>query len=157
MRSCLVLVFSLLSMSLSAERVELMYYNFFGDYLIEDAYDFDIDIANATLVSMKALLQKERFLQDKRDDLIESDLVIIGYGCNGTPDEFFAASTNSDSGKKLSEVLQSLPNRLENGKWRIYFIDPNISHYVKARKDHHWASPFRWLALIGMKDLRYFF
>lgn len=140
-----------LSLSLFSQPVEIMYYDFFGEYLKESSYEIDIQVENMSLAQIKAILANKRENQWP----IESDLAIIGYGPNGYPNEFFAAFDYVNNQSPLKEALPYLPTRVLGSKWYIYFVNKNISNTVRKQKDHHWASPLRWLAQIGLQDLRY--
>lgn len=141
-----------LALPLGAEPVEIMYYNFLGEYLIESPYQVDIEVPGSTLDDIQATLEKFR----NSTYAMDSDLVVIGYGPEGSPSEFFAATPFVNYQIPLQNVLDHVPERIPNGKWYVYFINRSLSHYVRARQDHHWASPFRWLAQVGLQNLHYF-
>lgn len=153
----LTLLYFLLPLHLFATPVELMYYDSFGDYISESTYEKNVDMANMSLAQLKALLEEARRAHGSSHiKPLEANLVIIGYGIDGNPEEFFAASPNVDNAAQISKILVKWPDHQVSAKWRVYFIDKYLSGYVTARKDHHWASPFRWLAQIGLQDLQYF-
>jgi len=128
-----------------------MYYDFFGEFLRESPHDLNVDIENMTLAQLKTLLLNIRDSKEK----IESDLAIIGYGPNRAPTEFFAAFNNINDQTLVKQALAYLPIRAPNSRWYIYFINDRISYIVRDKKDHHWASAYRWLAQIGLQDLNY--
>lgn len=140
------------SLPLFSEPAEIMYFNYFGDYLTEEPYEIDINVDDANLKEIQTILQKRRGTTSAMD----TDLVVIGYGPQGEPSEFFAATSFVDYQIPLRMALSHLPTRKPNAKWYLYFINRSISPYVRARQDHHWSSPFRYLAQIGLQDLQYF-
>src|SRR5690606_3121281 len=87
---------------------------------------------------------------------MDSDLVIIGYGPKGYVQEFFAATASVHQEIPLAQALHREPEFRPDAKWYIYFVNRSYSHYVRAKEDHHWASPFRFLAQVGLQDLQYF-
>lgn len=141
-----------LALPVFCEPAEIMYYNSFGEYLTERPYQIDMDIHNASLREILAVLKTKR----NKNDTINSDLVLIGYGAKGTPQDFFAATKFVNYEIPLRNALEELPTLRPDAKWYIIFVDKSLSHYVRAREDHHWSSPFRWLAQIGLQDLHYF-
>ncbi len=151
MRLVNLLIF-LFAVPIFAEPVEIMYYDFFGDYLVENSYTIDITIQNASLKEIKEILAKKR---NKNND-IDSDLVVIGYGPENTPSAYFAASNFTTNTAPLKAALANMPTRMPNAKWYVYYVNKGLSAYVRKREDHHWSSPFRWLANIGLQDLQYF-
>lgn len=142
----------LVALPLCSEPAEIMYYNFFGEYLLENSHHIDIDVPHTNLGEIKSMLEKLR----QGNLPIESDLVVIGYGPAGSPREFFAATAFTDYQVPLQQVLDHIPSRQPNAQWYFYFIDPSISRYVRERRAHHWSSPFSWLAQVGLQDLHYF-
>ena len=152
MRRRFTLLVILLSLPLFSEPAEIMYYNFFGDYLSERSFQIDVDIPNISLQEIHSILQSRR--ESKYP--IDADLVIIGYGQRRYPEVFFAATSFINYEIPLNMALSHQPERVPDGKWYIYYIDRSLSGYVRARQDHHWSSPFRWLAQIGLQDLHYF-
>lgn len=148
----LSLIFFFLSAHLMSEPATLMYYNSFGDYIVEDPYQVDIEVSDLSLKEIKTMLEKKR----RANNAIDSDLVVIGYGDGGAPTDFFAATSFVNYEIPLKNALSHMPARMPNARWYIIYVDKYLSHHVRAKKDHHWASPFRWLAQIGLQDLQYF-
>jgi hypothetical protein len=113
----------LLSSSLFCEPVEIMYYHFFGDYLIENPYQIDVDIENMNLAQIKTILS------NMRDNHwpIESDLAIVGYGQESSPKEFFAAFNSINDQTLFKQAFSSLPVPALGSRWYIYFVNDRIS------------------------------
>jgi hypothetical protein len=147
-----ILLAMILSLPLCSENLEIMYYNFVGDYLVERSYQVDINVLNASLKEIKFLLEALRH----DEEINNADLVIIGYGPKGYADEFFAATYSINDEVPLRIMLKHVPTYDADSKWYIYYIDKSLSPYIRARYDHHESSPFRWLAHVGMQDLSYF-
>lgn len=163
----LILGFSFLLLALPslAERASITYYNYSGEYFTDKYFEIDIDVDTDSLDSVLTQLNKLRKSDEphcafcasyKLDNHIKSDLVIIGYGQKGVAGEFFAATADINNNMPLAQAIKNLPERYDGAMWRIYFVASDISHYVRDRKDLHWASPFRFLAAIGFNDLEYF-
>jgi hypothetical protein len=140
-----------LALPLFSEPVQVMYYNSFGDYVLENVHQIDIDIQNTSLQQIRSTLQRFR-----GGTAMDADLVLIGYGAQSAPTNFFAATAYVDYQIPLGVAISQMPERIPDGQWYIFYIDESLSHHVRARKDHHWASPFRWLAQIGLQNLHYF-
>ena len=137
-----------LSLGLLSQPAKIMYYNAFGDYITEKPYQIEIDEKTSLqdiLLSLKEL---------RKNDNIQSNLVIIGYGENSEASNFFAASKNINYQIPIFSLLKSnMPILNKNKKWYIYFINSSLSYYVCAKEAHHWSSAFYWLSLIGLQNL----
>lgn len=145
-------LFFLLAFPIFSAPLEIMYYDALGDYITERSFYLDVDVENTSLAELRVMLENERKSNWPMDD----DLVIIGYGDNSMPQEFFAATRFTDYAIPLKDALAHQPTITPTGEWRIYFVSKRLSNYVRARKDHHWSSPFRFLALVGLQDLQFF-
>lgn len=137
-----------LSLTLFSQPAQIMYYNAFGDYITEKPYQIEIN-QDTSLSEMLFTLKKLR-----KNNNVESNLVVIGYGEDSHPNNFFAATKNINYQLPLFYLLQSnMPIESKNKKWYIYFINSSLSHYVCAKEAHHWSSAFYWLSLIGLQNL----
>lgn len=137
-----------LSLGLLSQPAKIMYYNAFGDYFTEKSYKIEID----EKTSLQDILSSLKEL--RKNDNIQSNLVIIGYGENSEAHNFFAASKNINDQTPIFSLLKfNMPILNKNKKWYIYFINPSLSNYVCAKKEHHWSSAFYPLSLIGLQNL----
>lgn len=143
-----VIISLFLSLKLLSQPANIMYYNAFGDYITEKSYQIEIDETTSLqdiLLSLKKL---------RKNDNIQSNLAIIGYGEDSDASNFFAASKNINYQIPIFSLLQpKMPIPSENKKWYVYFINSSLSNYVCAKKAHHWSSVFYWLSLIGLQNL----
>lgn len=165
MRFLLIASLSLvLSMHAFSEPANVLYYDFFGDFLNEKSYDLDIDVDRHSIKDIKEMLAAKRaedprcacFICKAHEKGIDANLVIIGYGKKGQARDFFAATKDINESTPLAQALGTLPVRKNGQAWRIFFINREISKYVTENLEVHWASPFSALAEIRKQDLKYF-
>lgn len=161
MRSLFLACFLLLtSIPSFCEIASVVYYDYSGDYFTEKYFEIDINPAvDSVANTLNALIQlrghEPHCSMCKSlgiDNKIQSNLVVVGYGPKGKAREFFAATTNIYNSMPLAEVSGELP-QIDGAKWHIYFINQAISHYFTDKKVHHWASPFGFLAALGLQNL----
>ena len=132
----------------SAEKAELIYEDYFGDYFVGSRHPVEIDLDRDTPATVYSMLLEKA----KRAN---ANLLLIGYGPLDSVGAYALGThhfaSNEDPFSKI-ESFKKLDHSRKDGRFFFRFVNPHFSRYADPLSPvHHFASPFKHLNFIGRR------